>query len=248
MSIKHFLSTAWRLVPVLILAGCQGASDSSSGDSAGNVGCEGGGDAANTACYQVQLVGQWKAADHGALPGGAHFTSPVIASHSDAYSLFKAGESYASAGLELLAERGKTATLINEMAGDNGVKCRTTMSGFSSPTAQASANITLTTSHALISLASMVAPTPDWFLGVGGLSVLDEAGAFRDDLSADVHTYDAGTEEGSGFSLSNAATEPPEAVDYLSPSGTGFTSQSSERIEPPLARVTLTKISDGSCP
>ena len=65
----------------------------------------------------------------------------------------------------------------------------------------------------------MVAPSPDWFVGVSGLTLLDAGGDWVESLQVDLFPWDAGTEEGSGFSLSNSATSPKGVITNLR--GTG---------------------------
>jgi len=60
----------------------------------------------------------------------------------------------------------------------------------------------------------MIAPSSDWFVGVSGLS-LRENDQWLGQVSVDLYAYDAGTEEGSGFSLNNSATSPHEAISLL---------------------------------
>ena len=69
----------------------------------------------------------------------------------------------------------------------------------------------------LVTLVSMVAPSPDWFVGVHGVSLMEAAtGDFMQTVVVDMAVYDAGTEDGEGFSLNNADTKPKEPVALLS--------------------------------
>jgi hypothetical protein len=65
--------------------------------------------------------------------------------------------------------------------------------------------------HPAVSLISMVAPSPDWFVGVSGLSLWD-GNAWTESLSIDLMPYDAGTEQGDLFSLNNLATVPQATI------------------------------------
>ncbi len=62
-----------------------------------------------------------------------------------------------------------------------------------------------------VTLISMVAPSPDWFVGVSDLS-LRNGEFWVQALTVDLHPYDAGTENGSSFSLNNLATDPQEPI------------------------------------
>ena len=82
-----------------------------------------------------------------------------------------------------------------------------------------SLTVTLTTGHPLVTLVTMIAPSPDWFVGVSGLSLLDSGGAWLSSHEVDLHPWDAGTENGDGFSLSNPATSPRGVITSIR--GTG---------------------------
>ena len=73
--------------------------------------------------------------------------------------------------------------------------------------------------HPLLTLVSMIGPSPDWFVGVSGLSLLDAGGRWRSQHSVNLYPYDAGTEEGEEFSLSNPATSPQGTISSIR--GTG---------------------------
>ena len=53
----------------------------------------------------------------------------------------------------------------------------------------------------------MIAPSPDWFIGVHDLPLFDD-GQWVEDLSVDLFPYDAGTEDGTGYSTGNPASNP----------------------------------------
>ena len=91
----------------------------------------------------------------------------------------------------------------------------------------------VTTDHPRVTLLSMVAPSPDWFVGVSGLSLLDAQGDWLASHSVDLFPYDAGTEEGTEFSLSNAATSPQGTIASIK--GTGKFSNE------PIASLTVTR-------
>ena len=59
----------------------------------------------------------------------------------------------------------------------------------------------------LLSLVSMIAPSPDWFVGVHDVALF-ENGQWVDEKVVDLHAYDAGTDDGETYVASNAATTP----------------------------------------
>ena len=65
----------------------------------------------------------------------------------------------------------------------------------------------------------MIGPSPDWFVGISGRSLLDGSGRWVPRLEVDLFPYDAGTEEGAEFSLDNPPTDPQGAITSIR--GTG---------------------------
>jgi hypothetical protein len=63
----------------------------------------------------------------------------------------------------------------------------------------------------LVTLVTMVAPSPDWFVGVSGLSLI-ENGAWVAEKAVLLHPYDAGTDSGATFSSADAVTQPREPI------------------------------------
>lgn len=222
----------------IALSACNEGSDSSS-DVTENAAVV---DTSETACYQVNLVGNWTTNDHGTLPDNAHFTTPVFIVHDGDYQLFKAAESYASAGLESLAETGNTLALVNEISGNADVARSEPFSDFRAPTSSAVDHIKVSKDFPRLSMASMIAPTPDWFIGLAGVSMIDEQSEFVSDVSMNVGAYDAGTEEGVAFSLDNLDAIPHVQVERITTATSPFTSTSTTEISPSLATITLTKV------
>ena len=148
------------------------------------------------------------------MPGGAHFSPLIGAVHNDQVTFWREGGT-ASAGIESMAGVGGTNALKTDItaAGSNAGAIIERIGNIGA-TATVTADFKVTSTHPLVTLLTMVAPSPDWFVGVSGLSLL----AMRTDdgwqpsLTVDLFPYDAGTEEGTEFSLSNAATSPQGAI------------------------------------
>lgn len=104
-------------------------------------------------------------------------------------------------------------------------------SGINSP-GSTSISLQVSSDFPLVSLVTMVAPSPDWFAGVHGLDLRDGAG-WANQLTVDLFPYDAGTEQGVGFSLSNPDTVPHQPI---APLGFPFTSS-----DPRLGTFTFTR-------
>ena len=174
-----------------------------------------------SATYTVTFTGAWTAeATPGGVPDGAHF-SPLIGGVHNADVAFLEAGGQATPGIESMAERGRTATLTEEIqaAGANALSVLRKDSGPGATASDTFEAVTVTADHPRITLLSMIAPSPDWFVGVFGLSLLDAEGNWADALTVNLYPWDAGTEEGDDFSFDNAATVPPGTI--VSLRGTG---------------------------
>jgi len=192
--------------------------------------------AADTATYRVTLVGNWVAATHPTtLPGNAHFSDPVIAVHGAPGAMFTVGQN-ASPGIEEMAEVGRTSTLLGELGAMPGVIFADVASGIDAPaTSDRSFDITVTQAAPLVSLVTMLAPSPDWFVGFADQTVFVD-GQWIDGVAFDLGNYDAGTDSGPGFSSDNAATSPAAPVD--GPRDDAFAAAAAEGV---FGTVTITK-------
>lgn len=221
-AVKRCLAPAF----VVLLAGTLG------------LGCAAYGDASDDgpkATYTVTYTGAWTtAATPGGVPDGAHF-SPLIGGVHNADVAFLEAGGTATAGIESMAERGRTAALSEEIeaAGANALSVLRKDSGSGATDSSTFESVVLTADHPRITLLSMLAPSPDWFVGVFGLSLLDAAGGWVEALTVDLYPYDAGTEEGEEFSFDNAATVPQGTITSLK--GTGKFSS-----DAPMATLTFT--------
>ena len=195
--------------------------------------------------FTLVFEGKWTATSHGTRPGGHHFTTLIGATHSSAIYLWRPGE-LASPGLELVAELGGTSIIETEIAAHitAGHASSQVKGGLGSGGGEARGQLTFCTStaHPLVSLATMVAPSPDWFLGLRD-EALRDMGDWISQKTINLLPYDAGTEEGSGFSLSNPATSPHRPVARVSEGALANT-------QVPMATITITRDTTkrGACP
>ena len=187
---------------------------------------------AQSATYRVTFQGTWTTTvTPGGVPSGAHFTTLIGAVHNDSVTFWSSGGT-ASAGVEAVAELGTTGAFKSEINANTNAVAVIEKSLPSGGTPTATVDFTVTTAHPLVTLLTMVAPSPDWFVGVSGLSLLDAQGDWLASHSVDLFPYDAGTEEGTGFSLNNAATSPRGTITSIQ--GTGKFS------DEPIASLTFT--------
>ena len=167
--------------------------------------------------YDVTFTGTWTTdVTPAGMPDGAHFSPLIGGVHNAAVAFLEAG-GMATPGVESMAERGRTATLAKEIeaAGANTLGVLRKEDGSGATGSSTFDAVTVTADHPRITLLSMIAPSPDWFVGVSGLSLLDASGAWVETLTLELFPWDAGTEEGDELSFDNAATSPQGTITSL---------------------------------
>jgi len=70
----------------------------------------------------------------------------------------------------------------------------------------------VTQSFPLVTVTSMLAPSPDWFVGVSGLSLLDGTNNWKNREEVELFVYDAGTDSGTNYNSGNSNTSPKENI------------------------------------
>ncbi|MAE65331.1 MAG: hypothetical protein CMJ18_13755 [Phycisphaeraceae bacterium] len=165
--------------------------------------------------YEVRFDATWSAATHpGAYPGGAHFSPLVGTTHNDNVRFWEPG-GIATPGIERMAETGSTFTLRNEfLAEGNDVDTQILGSTIGSPSSTTLA-FDVDASHPLVTLVTMIAPSPDWFVGVHDLN-LRHGNLWRHFVQVDLFAYDSGTDSGPNFTSQNADVAPHVPITLIS--------------------------------
>ena len=167
----------------------------------------------SVAVYDVTFDATWSSATHpGAYPAEAHF-SPLIGSTHDAGGFFWQPGGLASPGIERMAELGSTFLLSQEIneAINAGTSGRLILGGGINSPGSTGVSVRVTDDFPLVSLVTMVAPSPDWFVGVHGVALL-ENGTWVDQKVVQLFAYDAGTDSGPNFNSLDADTQPRETI------------------------------------
>jgi hypothetical protein len=77
-------------------------------------------------------------------------------------------------------------------------------------------NIEVNSQYPLVSFITMIAPSPDWFLGVHDLNLCNTAiGEWQDREVKDLFPYDAGTDSGLTFTSGDVVTNPPVNIHLI---------------------------------
>lgn len=182
------------------------------------------GDMETEARYRVTFNATWSAETHPTnFPSGPHFSGLVGATHHGDVRLWQTGE-IASDGIERMAETGGTSELLHEiehLIEDGDAHGELSGGGLSTSPATVSLTFGAVSSHPFVTLVSMVAPSPDWFVGVSALPLMED-GAWRKRVEVDLRVYDAGTDDGTVFTAANLDTDPAEPITALTEGDTDF--------------------------
>jgi hypothetical protein len=167
-----------------------------------------------TAQYEARFDATWSALTHPIdFPNDAHW-SPLIGGTHDASASFWSPGTLASQGIKDMAERGRTTPLDTEVqaaiaANHAGVVILGGSIALSPGVSTATFGITQ--QFPLATLVSMVAPSPDWFVGVHGLPLF-VAGDWVNLIVVPLFAYDAGTDSGTSFASANLVTSPAQPI------------------------------------
>lgn len=188
--VKHLKTTLFSSL-VVILTACSSSDDGTGG-----------------ASYRVTFTDQWSAEN---FPTGfpadvRHFSGLIGATHNEQVRFWERGQ-VATSGIKLMAETGAKDDFSDEITiaiAEGQSNKRLSGDGLGNSPSSVSISFALTNDYPLVTLVSMIAPSPDWYVGVGGLDLRRENGEFVQSLTVPLRVYDAGTDSGSLFTSPNS--------------------------------------------
>ena len=168
------------------------------------------------ASYRVTFTADWNA-DSANVPvhPNAHFSPLVVATHNSDVFVWRMGE-VASAGVKVVAETGKTGPIKDELnaafsAGD--IRAYRTGSRLDA-TGSTSVELNAAPDRPYVSALSMIAPSPDWFVGVDSLSLCND-GEWVTALEIPLGPIDGGSDSGETYGAGDQPTTPAQPIQYL---------------------------------
>jgi hypothetical protein len=175
-----------------------------------------------TTTYRITFEATWSSQTHPhpSFPSNPHFSSLIGAVHTDTVTFWKQdGVAVASPGIEQMAETGGTSLLMGEIQAqvpNNATSILTRPGSFTSPGSATTDSFEIGKDFPLVTLVSMVAPSPDWFVGVSSLSLLKDNGQWVSTKTVQLYPYDAGTDSGIDYTSSNADVTPHMPITNIS--------------------------------
>jgi hypothetical protein len=143
-------------------------------------------------------------------------TATVGASHNGRYVLFGDGRT-ATSGLRVLAENGRAAILraeFDEAARRGRLGARFVVEGLRTVPGTMEGEFSVSAEHPMVSFATMIAPSPDWFTGLAAID-LRAGDGWRESVALPLWAWDAGTDSGDSHGAANAETQPAQSIRLL---------------------------------
>lgn len=207
--------------------------------------------ACDEAKYEVTFEGIWSKYTHPKeFPANfwlTHFSDIIGASHSADFRMWEYG-GYASEGLQQVAELGVTKRLESELKAESN-KIRTIIKArglwYPNLNGKTFAVFRADRKHHLMSLVSMLGPSPDWIVGVSALELCLKNCSWSPEKVINLYLWDAGTDSGASYLSPNLPTEPRDRIRRITPSNPNnpdspFFDTSGSRMKP-FAKLTVTR-------
>lgn len=194
------------------------------------------------AVYRATFAATWSVDTHpiNFPASNPHFSPLTGAVHSEQAIFWERGQN-ATDGIELMAETGGTSILLDEVQAvvDEGrALASITGGGISLSPGSTSVEFTVNRDYPLVTLVSMLAPSPDWFIGVNSVSMIDANGDFEQSVTRSLNLYDSGTDGGTRFdSADQDVPRSPIALVESFPTDTDF-----QNGRPPVGELTIERI------
>jgi len=169
------------------------------------------GDMSETARYRVEFERTWSSESHPQdFPLLAHFSPVIGVTHDSGFEPFQKGGT-ATPGLEMLCEEGKHQPLDSEIrsaiAGGHAGALIETGDPLRNAPQTAVAEFEIDASHPMVSIAAMIAPSPDW-CAVAPDVMLVEDGRFVDSRTVPLRAWDMGTDSATSYRAFDADMQP----------------------------------------
>ena len=160
--------------------------------------------------YKVTFLATWSSNTHPLdFPSNPHFSGLIGMTHAADTTLFRVGK-LASTGIKNMAETGSTIVLkseIEQMIHSGSAQYVLSGGGIGLSPSEVSFEFDIDVLFSKASIVSMIAPSPDWFIGIASLDLYKE-GKWISDTTVYVKSYDAGTDNGITFTSNNEITNP----------------------------------------
>ncbi|MCE5251967.1 spondin domain-containing protein [bacterium] len=193
----------------------------------------------DTANYLLTFTSTWSSKTHPQdFPSNPHFSGLIGVIHNENISFWKEGQ-LATPGIKQMAETGSKTLLTGEIdpvivEGNAFVKL--SGEGIAVSPGTVTLRFTARRDFHYMTLVSMLAPSPDWFVGVSGMSLF-ENDDWIIEKTVDIYAYDAGTDNGATYTAEDMPANPPEKIKKI----TGYPFAVDGKLSP-IGKFTLLRL------
>lgn len=171
--------------------------------------------------YRVEVNCTWDSLSPGWPDQNAHFSWMGGGTHNENVKFWEVG-TLASPGIDMMSINGVTNLLIDEVEAEiaNGNAEHVIQEqhwfcpdGITHPgCGQLWFDVIVSRDFPLVTMASMLGPSPDWFIGTESLSVLDSNGVFIPQIVYELYPYDSGILSDNSVLESDCCAREPLSV------------------------------------
>lgn len=222
-SVDTYVRLGLTILAISVLSGLSGCSDSEStpaseqGGTNGEI-IDGNENSGTQARYRLTFNATWSEASHPLnFPANPHFSGLVGAVHNEQIRFWEPAQ-IATPGIQRMAETGSKAVLLDEVqaAIDSGLALsQINGGGIGTSPGTTSIEFDVNRSYPQISVTSMLAPSPDWFIGLHNYSLIED-GEFIESATIGLSLYDSGSDNGLRYTSANDAAAPLAPISTVS--------------------------------
>lgn len=167
--------------------------------------------------YKVTFQAYWSVETHPfEFPAGPHFSGIIGLTHKFTNPIFATGQ-LATEGIKVMAEIGGKNPLaeeINVLIANKSAGVLISGGGISKSPGTVSDMFMASSEFPLITIVSMLAPSPDWFIAVANIALLD-GDNWLTQKTVPVTIYDAGTDAGNTFQSPDMVENPQKRIELI---------------------------------
>lgn len=179
--------------------------------------------AQSIANYEISVTTIWNATDHTSIPTDPHWSALAGATHKNPNDILQFGApAPITDGIKDIAETGNTNNFQSEINGNSNADqfLRQPFSPRAAENSLASLSVVVSEDFPYITLVSMVAPSPDWFIAINSENLRSGNpsinNGWKDTYTLDMFAYDAGTDSGTDYESGNSVTSPRQNIAMIS--------------------------------
>lgn len=172
----------------------------------------------STAFYDIKFTSVWNTNDHTSVPGNAHWSKLVGTTHKTANVFLQVGN-FSTTGIKNIAETGSNDAFNGEVA--TAISTGEADKYIDGPNLGSAtgdiliSNVEVHKDFPLLTLVSMIAPSPDWVIALNSYNLLDATGNWKTSDNLDMYAYDAGTDNGTDYTSPNSVTSPFQPISMI---------------------------------